>query len=221
MGLKEQITRTDVITSESNTAILGNSLFDNTFNEFEAFFILDTRDNFSDPKKGFYILAKDELNVDLSDFNNVFNTIELNISHYLGLFKSITINNTIRYGHTFKIASSPRIPVNKLFFSGGSDTVRGFTEDGLAPSGGTASLIYNGEVQFALTESLKVAGFFDVGFLIDNMNALSVSDIRESAGFGLRYLTPVGPLRLDYGMILDRIPGEQRQRMHVSFGYFF
>ncbi|MCP5464259.1 MAG: outer membrane protein assembly factor BamA [Deltaproteobacteria bacterium] len=220
-GFKEQITRTEVLESESNVAALGNALFDNTFNEFQVSLIFDARDNFSDPQKGVYILARNEWNTDLSDVTNNFNTVELNASHYLGFLKRFTLVNTLRYGHTFGLGTTPRIPVNKLFFLGGSDTLRGFTEDGVNPSGGTVQLIYNGELQFAFTESVKVAGFFDAGVLQNDIQAIQKSDVRESAGMGLRYFTPIGPLRLDWGFILDRKSGEPQSRLHFSFGYFF
>ncbi len=220
-GFKEQVSQTEVFESESDVATLGDSLFDNTFNEFQLSFLLDFRDNFSDPQKGFYILAQNELNTDLSNVKNNFNTFEFNMNHYLGFFKKFTLVSTFRYGHTFELSGDARIPVNKLFFLGGSETLRGFGEDAIDPSGGTIRAIYNTELQLRVTESVKVAGFFDAGIIADSLNALSLDGIRQSAGVGFRYFTPIGPIRLDWGFILDRQAGEPRQRVHFSFGYFF
>lgn len=220
-GFKEQITRTDLYESKSNVAALGNALFDNTFNELQTTGILDFRDNFSDPQKGFLILARNELNTDLSDIKNNFNTLELNVSQFQGFLGRFTLVNTFRFGHTFKITQNARVPANKLFFLGGADTVRGFTEDGIDPSGGTVMMIYNGELHFKVTNAIKLAGFFDAGLLQDNINTINISDIRESAGAGFRYFTPIGPLRLDWGFILDRQTNEPKSRIHFSFGYFF
>lgn len=220
-GFKEAVTHTQVLEDESNVAALGNSLFDNTFNELSFYTIFDNRDNFADPQNGFYILAREELNLDLSDFNNNFNTISFNLSHHKGFLGRFTLNNSFRYGHHVKIATSPRIPVNKLFFLGGADTVRGFSEDGLDPSGGTVYFIYNTELHFRIMDSIKVAGFFDAGVLADSFSEINKERIRESAGIGLRYFTPIGPVRLDYGFILDRRAGEPASRLHFSFGFFF
>lgn len=220
-GFKEQIIHTEVYESKSNVALLGDSLFDNSFNEFQLSLLFDNRDNFSDPQKGAYILLRNELNTDLSAVSNNFNSVEINVSHHQGFFKRFTVNNTLRYWHTFKITQNPRIPVNKLFFLGGADTIRGFEEDGLDPTGGTVAFIYNSELHFRITPSVKLAGFFDAGILKDDINNITWDDIRESAGVGLRYFTPIGPIRLDYGFILDRQAGEPQSRLHFSFGYFF
>ena len=220
-GFKEGVTRTEVLETQSNLALLGNALFDNSFNEAGLFAIFDNRDNFSDPQRGFYILIRNDINTDLSDFTNNFNTAHVNINHHYGFLGRFTLNNTVRYGHNFKISENPRIPVNKLFFMGGADTVRGFDEDAVDASGGTFSFIYNTELNFRIYEAFKIAGFFDAGVLSDNINALTWGDVRESAGLGIRYFTPVGPVRLDWGFILDRRPGEPTSNLHFSFGYFF
>lgn len=220
-GFKEGVTRTEVLEAQSNLALLGDALFDNTFNEAGVFAIFDNRDNFSDPQRGFYILVRNDINTDLSDFTNNFDTARVNVNHHYGFFGRFTLNNTMRYGHNFKISENPRIPVNKLFFMGGSDTVRGFDEDAVDRSGGTFSFIYNAELNFRVYDAIKLAGFFDAGVLSDNVNEVGWSDFRESAGIGLRYFTPVGPVRLDWGFILDRRAGEPTSNLHFSFGYFF
>lgn len=220
-GFKEGVTRTEVLETESNIALLGDALFDNTFNEAGLFAIFDNRDNFSDPQRGFYILVRNDINTDLSDFTNNFDTARVNVNHHYGFLGRFTLNNTLRYGHNFKISENPRIPVNKLFFMGGADTVRGFDEDAMDASGGTFSFIYNAELNFRIYDAFKIASFFDAGVLGDNVNAMSWGDVRESAGLGIRYFTPVGPVRLDWGFILDRRPGEPTSNLHFSFGYFF
>jgi outer membrane protein insertion porin family len=221
LGLKNQITRTEVDEAGSNIAALGNALFDNTFNELQIYAIFDTRNNFSDPTKGFYALISNEFNYDISDPGNQFNTLELNVNHFQKIMGPLTLTNTVRYGQIFNITNNPRVPVNKLFFQGGADTLRGFTEDGVNPSGGRVSLIYNAELALKLTDSVKVAAFFDAGFLSDSINQIELSSFRETAGLGLRYLTPLGPVRLDVGTILDKRPGDPNYRITFSFGYFF
>ena len=104
---------------------------------------------------------------------------------------------------------------------GGNDTLRGFQEDAINHSGGRTSLIYNGELQYRLFGDIKLAAFFDAGSLTNSFKDISADSVRESAGFGVRYITPVGPIRLDYGFVLDQKSGEPGQRFHFSFGTFF
>jgi outer membrane protein insertion porin family len=111
--------------------------------------------------------------------------------------------------------------VNKLFFLGGDDTIRGFEQDAVDDSGGTVAILYNAELHFRLFEAFKLAGFFDAGVLTNNFGDITWEGWRESAGVGIRYFTPVGPVRLDLGFILDRRNNEPKQRLHFSFGYFF
>ncbi|MBF0106625.1 MAG: outer membrane protein assembly factor BamA [Deltaproteobacteria bacterium] len=221
IGFKEQVTRTDLYEGESNIAALGNALFDNTFNEFQFSTIYDKRDNFSDPQRGIYALIRQEITTDFADARNNFYTYEINANHYHGFLKRFTLVNTVRLGHTVGLTGTPRIPANKLFFLGGSDTLRGFTEDGVNPSGGTVMFIYNGELQLRMTDTIKIAGFADVGALSNNFNQININNFRESAGVGIRYFTPIGPIRLDWGHILDRQGQEPKNRFHFSFGYFF
>lgn len=221
LGVKDQITRSEVIESQSDVVALGNALFDNTLNEFRVFGYYDARDNFSDPQKGVYIYANNEINTELSNPDNNFDTVEIGINHHKKLLNRLTLNQSLRYGQIFSLTPASLVPFNELFFMGGSDTVRGFEEDSIDDSGGIVRFIYNAELHFRLTEGFKLATFFDAGVLQDNFNTITEDDIRESAGFGLRYFTPVGPIRLDYGFILDRQSAEPMSRLHFSFGYFF
>lgn len=219
--LKEQITRFELDENNSNQAALDRNLFDNTFNELSVSVSFDNRDNFSDPQKGIYTLFSSEFNTDLANPENNFNIMEFNFSHYLGFAKRFTLINTFRLGKIFRIHEATLIPANKLFFIGGNDTVRGFDEDVIDQSGGTTMMIYNAELHFRLFGSLKLAGFYDMGTLTEEFNDISKETWRNSAGAGLRYMTPVGPIRLDYGFVLDQKENEPGQRFHFSFGYFF
>jgi outer membrane protein insertion porin family len=78
------------------------------------------------------------------------------------------------------------------------------------------------EARLDLGLNLELAAFYDVGRLTDTLGDDDVSDdVRASAGLGLRYITPIGPIGLLYGRKLDPEEGESRGRLHFSVGYTF
>ena len=76
----------------------------------------------------------------------------------------------------------------------------------------------NVEVRFPLVEEAGVygVGFFDTGDIYSGSEDIAFDDLRESAGAGIRWLSPVGPIQLAYGFILD-----QRDTDHGSGGWAF
>lgn len=124
------------------------------------------------------------------------------------------------------------IPVPERFFAGGSSTQRAFTLDNLGIPGQTLNADGVGEGgNFMLIGNAEwrvpVAGSFEVGFFVDAGNTwvdptnVNLGQIRTGAGIGLHYLTPVGPLRLEYGLKLDRKPGEDAGAFAFAVGYGF
>ena len=119
------------------------------------------------------------------------------------------------------------IPTER-FFAGGGNTVRGYAQDSLgpsglfgAPAGGNALLLLNQEARFPLGWLLHGVGFVDAGNVFRSVRGIALRDLRIGAGFGLRIDTPVGLVRLDYGFPLDRGPDEPRGRVFLSLGQAF
>lgn len=131
------------------------------------------------------------------------------------------------------------LPASQRFFAGGGSTVRGFQTDRLGtpevlsdnglPIGGNAMIVLNGElrtmVRRVLGRQLAVVGFLDGGNVFARTSDVSLGRLRGAVGFGVRYDSPLGPLRLDFGFKLDRrVVGGQRERgweYHLSIGEIF
>jgi len=128
------------------------------------------------------------------------------------------------------------LPASERFFAGGDTTVRGFSLDRLGtaatisptgfPTGGDGLVVLNAELRTAVVGNLGVVGFLDGGNVFPNAGDIRFQALRAAAGVGLRYQSPVGPIRVDLGFKLDRrelAPGrlERRSVLHISLGQAF
>ena len=128
------------------------------------------------------------------------------------------------------------LPARERFYAGGDTTVRGFTLDRLGapetidldgfPTGGHGLIVLNAEGRIPLRGGLGAVGFIDGGNVWRNVSEMDFSQMRGAVGFGLRYRSPVGPIRVDLGFKLDRrmLPTGQRERptaLHISLGQAF
>jgi outer membrane translocation and assembly module TamA len=128
------------------------------------------------------------------------------------------------------------VPASERFFAGGDTTVRGFALDQLGtpatidkdgfPQGGEGLVIFNAEVRAPVARGLGVVGFVDSGNVFEHVSAISLVDLRGSVGFGVRYKSPIGPIRVDLGFKLHRDVNAAGQRepltaLHISLGQAF
>jgi outer membrane protein assembly factor BamA len=119
------------------------------------------------------------------------------------------------------------IPDAEKFFAGGGTTVRGFAEDelggadSLGPIGGNAVFVLNNELRFPLHWIFDGVTFLDIGNVYGRVRDFDITDMRKSAGFGLRVRTPFFLIRADYGFKLDRRQGESAGQFFFSIGQAF
>jgi outer membrane protein insertion porin family len=128
------------------------------------------------------------------------------------------------------------LPASERFFAGGDSSVRGFALDRLGddatispsgfPTGGNGLIVLNGELRVSVVGNFQAVGFVDAGNVVRRVSDLNVSDLRVTSGFGIRYASPFGPIRLDWGFKLDRrelSTGrlEGSNRIHISIGQVF
>jgi outer membrane protein insertion porin family len=92
--------------------------------------------------------------------------------------------------------------------------------DGVA-IGGNGLVIFNAELRVPVTAGLGVVGFLDTGNVFARVSTIELSEMRSAVGGGIRYKSPIGPLRIDYGVKVNVLPGESRSAWFVSFGQAF
>jgi outer membrane protein assembly complex protein YaeT len=128
------------------------------------------------------------------------------------------------------------LPASERFFSGGDTTVRGFALDQLGTAntldpvtglaiGGNALVLLNAELR-APYRNFQLVGFFDTGNVFARPSEIDLGAMRSAVGIGLRYRSPVGPIRVDLGFKIHRhdiVPGtrESLTALHISLGQAF
>ncbi len=200
---------------------------DHTTSKFSFSIHYDKRDSFADPHEGYVAFA----GIDLSNklFASSFNFVQpkMYVAHYLKLGSRVTLMNYLRM-EGIKVFGGDTLTRDQRLFLGGDYTVRGFDEDSIGPvgtdgrpAGGQLLLTATTELQARLFNNFKAALFLDHGSISEDFSGFGVGSLRHAAGFGLRYVTPVGPIRLDYGIKLDKQAAESVGRFHFAFGYAF
>ncbi|MBX7143201.1 MAG: outer membrane protein assembly factor BamA [Oligoflexia bacterium] len=118
-------------------------------------------------------------------------------------------------------------PLFKRYFPGGINSVRGFKNRTLGPKdargneyGGSKEFVNNFELIFPLINSagLKGVAFYDLGQAFDDHERVDFGDLRKAYGYGIRWTSPLGPIRVEFGFPIDRRDGESSMVTLFSFG---
>jgi outer membrane protein insertion porin family len=190
--------------------------------------VLDFRDDPFNPKGGTFVSAGAELANLLFGSQVNYWSLTGQASYYIPVVRRNSLALSARAGAILPYGNTPEVPIQKRFFAGGRTTVRGFKQDTLgplgpdgAPIGGNFQLILNAEMRMPLKYGFLAAVFADAGSVWLWNTPPYGFDLRETAGLGLRYITPVGPISVDYGWKLDRKPGESPGAASFSIGAVF
>jgi outer membrane protein insertion porin family len=196
-----------------------------------ASYIQDRRNDPINPSSGFFStttfqLASRAFASELN-FTSLFNQFSFYSPAPNGVFAtSFRFGWNHPYGITNEFApgQTEKLPPTERYYAGGSTTLRGLGLDEAEPSGGNVMTIGNFEYRVPLRvfpiNGVGGALFYDTGNVFASIPAIRLSQFKHDVGFGLRYQTPVGPVRLDFGFNLNRAirqDGTKEPLMKVFF----
>jgi len=196
--------------------------------------VYDKRDNRLFPKKGFY----QEITVENAEYlsDNKFTKIATDTRFYYPLFWKFVYRLNIRTGW---LPFSKNVPIFERYYVGGIFTVRGFEWGTLSPSksqisspysglsnfqiGGNKQLIINNEIEFDILEAARLKGvfFIDSGNAFIEEDPMNVLKLRSSWGFGIRWFSPMGPLRFEWGFPFSPKADEKPYLFEFNIGNSF
>lgn len=177
----------------------------------------DTRDFPFDPSSGTYFEGELELAPKLLGGSRTFAKLTLDWRRYVPKGKTTVLATRLLLGTTVGAT-----PVFENFFVGGAETLRGYTIDRFV---GRNMVVFNAELRRRFRKELQGVLFLDIGDAFGGPNSLdlrapvparrSTPRLKVGYGFGVRFITPFGPLRFDFGF------GEEGSRTHFSVGAAF
>lgn len=143
-----------------------------------------------------------------------------------GSFGNLVFAQRTRIGYGKAFDGEP-FPLFKRFFPGGINSVRGFDSRELGPKdeegnefGGNKQLVGNFELIFPLVPSVGISGvtFYDIGNAFDDEDPIDFADLRQAIGWGIRWRSPIAPIRVEFGYPLDKEEGDKSFVTNFSFG---
>lgn len=189
----------------------------------------DTRDNPLTPNDGTLTRLSVELASDALGSQLTFVRLRGTFSTFRSLGEDAVAALSLRGGVIAPYGPTDTIPLQERFFNGGENTVRSFQEDELGPLdangeplGGEAYTVLTLEARRRLVGRVEGALFYDVGNVTpDAADFWDFAGYEQGIGIGLRYLTPVGPIRLDGALNPDPEEGASDGAIHFSVGMAF
>jgi outer membrane protein insertion porin family len=190
----------------------------------------DTRDNLADPTKGnFSTIGADFAGIATTD-NRYVRLTATTIQHQSLWFGHVLSG---RLGTSYEVGWSTKpVPLFERFYLGGPNSIRSFKLRQISPRddsgtriGGNFQVLGNLEYTMPTFYGVKLALFFDAGNVYGPDNHLGtkidLTSLKYAVGMGLRWNSPFGPIRVDYGVNPDPRPGDKFGEFHFAVGTAF
>jgi outer membrane protein insertion porin family len=182
----------------------------------------DSRDSVIGPTRG----GQTSLNLEFAGIGGDSRFVKTvgSTTYFRPIWLGHVLSARMEAGYGFGWGDDP-LPLFERFYLGGPNTFRGVKFRRISPEddagnrvGGTSEVLGNVEYIIPLPLNFRVAAFLDVGNVYGFGTTFDPTDTREAVGAGVRWFSPFGPIRVDYGFLLDRRAGEDRAALHFSVG---
>ena len=202
----------------------------------------DTRNNRIFPSKGMFANASVEEASEYLGSSNLFTRYNARYRYYFDLGKNIVFKTNLNWSYVLS-RSVAGVPIFERFFVGGPLSIRGFFRNSLGPDidipsnllpsapttsfviGGTEQIFSNFELEFPIFQEIGIrgVGFVDAGNAFNRQDSYAekLDQFRFAWGLGVRWFSPIGPLRFEWGYPFEPRLGEQNSVFEFSIGNFF
>lgn len=187
----------------------------------------DTRDNRLDPTRGFNVHLEAAPAYDFLH-DEVFATFKEDISIYRAIDaeRRFILAGRVQAG-VLTVENKRNVAASRRLYAGGAGSVRGYGYENIGPRnkdgdpvGGRSNFAVSGEVRYRISDSFGVVAFVDAGNAYRDI-VPDVTNLKVGVGGGIRYLTPVGPLRVDLAVPLDPRRDDPSIALYVGLGQAF
>ncbi len=227
-SLKYELLKIDIYDVDDDSAqLVKDSAGTSSASSITPSIIRNTINNPMNPTRGSKLILQSEVAGLGGDQDFVL--FEVRNSWYYPLLESsygdIVISDRTNFGYGESFNDDP-FPLYRRFFPGGINSVRGYRNRSLGPVdlddqvyGGNKQLVNNLELIFPLVNSAGFRGvvFYDFGQAYDDNKPIALDELRQAWGYGIRWASPMGPIRVEFGYPIDKQPGDSMQTM-FSFG---
>jgi outer membrane protein assembly complex protein YaeT len=195
-----------------------------------------TADNLLNAHRGYQVALHGEEAGRLTPGSFNFYSVSADARQYWPISDNLVLASRVSFGNIRPAGNEPaNVPFGKKYFLGGATSIRGWGRYEVSPLvsgqpvGGNSEFGFSEELRAVLHGNFGAVFFFDAGNVWAASWSIDLNDLRYAIGPGLRYLTPIGPIRFDIGYQLNPIPGllvngtpqTRRYRMHFSIGQAF
>lgn len=193
----------------------------------------DQRNNYLDPTRGILVSTGVEHAGFLGGNTEFFKYVST-VRFWVPFLKNTYFAAKANYAYLNLINEGDDLVVEERFFLGGPHTLRGYDyrsvgprrdlpdDDGYVVIGGTRQVLGSVDFVFPLSveAKLKAVAFFDIGNAFDEGEvSLNPSNLRKDVGFGLRWISPLGPIKLDFGFpVGKKLPGDDTYEVQFTIG---